>query len=383
MTQTMNAGVLGTVVVLVAASSFGCASSLRPRVERTFRDTPEAVGMAVVVLGPDGQAHEHAVGSADPDGRALTVETPLRIASNTKTYVAATALRLVEKGLLDLDASLAVTGDPAYLEVLAELGYRTDEITVRHLLMHVAGMPDHADDAYAAVVMGDPAHVWSRVEQVRLLAEREPPLGAPGTVYRYSDTGYVILGDILERATHRDLAGLVRAELRLNRFPSTWWERQEDAPAGVEMRAHQYVEGTPVSDIDPSADLFGGGGLLASTRDLATFMRTLFDGGVFDEEKTLELMRNAPGHPSPERYRIGLQPQVLPDGDSAGTVVLGHNGFWGTIAWYVPDRDVAIAGAVLDRAGLPALFELMSQIVADRPKTKRSLTRRSWRSQLR
>ena len=120
-----------------------------------------------------------------------------------------------------------------------------------------------------------------------------------------------------------------------------------------------------VTDIDPSVDLFGGGGLVASTRDLASFWRTLFDGGVFDQPRTLELMRTAPGHPFPDRYRIGLMPKPVPGHDSK-TVVLGHSGFWGTVAWYVPELDLVIAGAVLDQAGWPALMTVMNQTVAER-----------------
>ena len=359
------------IAALLATASIGCASSLRDQVTRTYREAPESIGIAVVVLGPNEAVDEHATGVAGPDGRVFTVDTPLRIASNTKTYVAATALRLYERGQIDLDATLAASGDPSYTKALSDLGYDVNAITIRHLLMHASGMPDHADDAYVAAVLQEPKRVWTRIEQVTLLADRGPPLGDPGTVYRYSDTGYVILGDILERASGRSLAELVRTELRLDRFTSTWWERQEQAPTGAKNRARQYLEGAPVSDIDPSVDLFGGGGLLASTRDLALFMQALFHGAIFDDPATLALMRTAPAHPSPDRYRIGLQPKSLANGGSPGTEVLGHSGFWGTVVWYVPELDVVIAGAILDGAGWPSLIKLLEQIVAEKLEAQR------------
>ncbi|MBR8654372.1 beta-lactamase family protein, partial [Achromobacter sp. Marseille-Q0513] len=81
-----------------------------------------------------------AAGMADAAaGRALTLDTPFRSASNTKTMTAAIALRLKERGLLDLDAPIAGLLSPAHLDLLRSAGYACDAITARQLMQHSAG----------------------------------------------------------------------------------------------------------------------------------------------------------------------------------------------------------------------------------------------------
>lgn len=87
-----------------------------------------------------------ASGMADEQaGRPMSLDTPLRVASNTKTFVAATILRFWERGLIDLDGPIARLIDPLFNALLAAAGYRTDRITLRHLLNHSGGLVDHTN----------------------------------------------------------------------------------------------------------------------------------------------------------------------------------------------------------------------------------------------
>jgi len=82
---------------------FGAARTLQDALERNLADHPAVPGEAAAVLLP-GERVEAAAGYADPDARVpLTPDTPFRIASVTKTFVAVAALRLVEQGRLELD----------------------------------------------------------------------------------------------------------------------------------------------------------------------------------------------------------------------------------------------------------------------------------------
>lgn len=77
----------------------------------------------------------------------MDVDTPLRVASITKTLTAATVLRLWEDGHLPLDGSIRPLIAPELAQMLTQAGYDMDAITVRHLLNHTAGIYDHASDA--------------------------------------------------------------------------------------------------------------------------------------------------------------------------------------------------------------------------------------------
>jgi D-alanyl-D-alanine carboxypeptidase len=348
------------LLIFSAPAQADDAEALRGRVETALSEHPECVGMAVAVLDA-GHVWGAAAGPADGGGRALTIDTPLRVASNTKTFVAATCLRLAARGDLDLDASLASLADPDLVAQLDEAGYATKRITVRQLLMHAAGLRNHADMDYVHAVLADPGHAWTRKEQVARMTTQGGPLGEPGEVYEYSDTDYILLGDILERLTKEPLAAVVREEIGYDRLGlhCTWWEDAEHAPEGSAKPASQYLQGFPVSTIDASADAHGGGGLMASASDLARFLDALFHDRVFDDPATLELMRTAPGHPDPENYRIGLTPMSF-----GGHDAIGHAGFWGTVAVYVPDLDVTIAAAVLDVQGVEAMNEVVAETIA-------------------
>lgn len=297
-------------------------------------------------------------------GTKLRPEQPVRIASNTKTYVAAAILRLVEEGKVAVDAPITTYLPAAYLDALRSGGYDPAAITVRHLLHHTSGLFDYAmDEAFGAAVMAEPARRWSRMDQVRWAMEKGKPYGAPGAVYHYSDTGYILLGEILERAAGKGLAESLRELLGFDRLKltSTWLETLEPAPAGVADRAHQFWDTFDTYAADPSFDLYGGGGLVATPGDMAAFTRALLTGKVYRDPKTLELMLSTPDIAAQRDYRMGIYAMVL-----AGDQGFGHSGFWSTYAFHIPASDVTMASSIsLQGAGQTsrALLEALYRVV--------------------
>ena len=364
-------------VVVTAAVTVGCTTTatappaaslqlqteLQARVENEVRVNKIAPGFAIAVVGPTkAETYAAAAGVADAEGRAFTPSTPLRTASNTKTFTAATVLRLWEKGLINLDAPIAGLIDPDFNTMLQSDGYDTSAITVRHLLMHTGGLPDHADDNYVNIIMADPSRQWTRRDQVELLVEAHDPLGQPNGQFSYSDTGYILLGDIIERLTGETLAAAVRRELKFSELglTATWWEQVEQRPAQAEPRARQYLSGLDATDWNGSVDLYGGGGLIMSVNDLAKLMAALMRGEIFDDPATLETMLKAPGNPFPDKYRLGLFPRTVSDLEA-----YSHEGFWGTHVIYIPELDVAVAAAVVDQDGYRKMFTPVTQTIED------------------
>ena len=305
-----------------------------------------------------------AEGVADPaSDRPVTVDTPFRIASNTKTFVAVTILRLWEQGRIDLDAPISPLITPALDRLLRSDGYDTGTITVRQLLSHSAGLYDHGGDPrYIKTVLADPRHRWTREEQVRLAIDYADPVARPGAEFRYSDTDYILLGDIIERLTGEPLAKVVRRELRFDRLglKSTWWEIAEPQPKGTEPRAHQFLGSVDATGVDASMDLYGGGGLIMSARDLATFAAALFEGRIFDRPATLREMLWQGPHQGADKYRLGIFVKR-----AGGRDLYWHSGFWGTVVYYSPDAGVAIAGFTTNQDAARALLALVERTAAD------------------
>lgn len=343
---------VGLSALLACTAAFvGCGSAerdmeseLRTVVEEFLAENPVAPGVVVHVIAPAAgldvsiAAGRAARGSAEP----LTGQHTFRIASNTKTYVAAAVLRLVEQERLTLDDPLSRHLDDVERELLAGDGYDLETISIRHVLAHTAGLADHTTgDRYTQAILADPTREWTRVEQVRACVEWFDPMDRPGARFVYSDTGYVLLGGIVERLAGQRLGAAVRdlLDYRSLGLQATWWEYLEDPPAGAGPRAHQYLGDFDATRTHASYDLHGGGGIVSNARDMAHFMRALLNGRVFEQEATLARMKDS----GTETYRLGLMVSEF-----AGHTAYGHAGFWNTFAHHVPSLDVTVSGSILN-----------------------------------
>ena len=303
-----------------------------------------------------------AAGMSDSARRIpLHPEQPMRIASNTKTYVAAALLRLVEEGRLALDDPLT-KHLPAHLDrLLRHDGYDTDAITIEQVLSHRAGFHEHpAVPSYTARLRTDSHYRWTREEQLQWLVDSLNPVGPPGGQFRYSDSGYTLLGAIIERYADQPLGPAVRHLLNFDTLALsvTWWERMEPVPPHARPRAHQYLNGFDSYHIDPSFDLHGGGGLVAPMAEVAQFLAALMEGRVFAQRSTLELMLS-PRSDDMAGYGLGIFGTNV-----RGLRGYGHSGFWGTTAMVFPDAGLTIAIAVSEQSELQLANGIMRDVLA-------------------
>lgn len=289
-----------------------------------------------------------------------------RIASLTKTFTAAATLRLVEDGDLALDDAVADVADPAIVATLRADGYDPNAITVRHLLHHSSGLYDYGtDDDYVAAVAADLAHRWTRLEQIEFAMAQGDPVGPPGEQFEYADTGYVILGDVIERTTGDDLGASLRALIGYDELglDGTYLESIEEPPPAAGPRSHQLFGDLDTYDVDPSFDLWGGGGLVAPMRDVARFYDALLGGEVFDDDATLETMLEMSAVSADDPAGMGIFVSTV-----AGETCFGHTGFWNVLGLTCPDSDRSIGltlGQALADTDLYAVAEDVLALVGD------------------
>jgi D-alanyl-D-alanine carboxypeptidase len=345
---------VATVAVLALAAGASAARAAEPTATRLAEATdafaaahPTYPGVALAVISPrlrwTGSAGHAALGSPD----TLDPQAGFRIASVTKTFTAASILRLAEEGRIGLDDPIADHLAPATLELLGGGGYDPQAIRIRDLLTHTSGLYDYASDPkFVGFVLTHGRHHWTRRKQVRFAITHGKPYGPPGTAFHYSDTGYVLLGEMIERTTGRPLAKAFRRLLGFEKLglSRTYLESREPRPRAAHARAHQYYERIDATKFDPSFDLYGGGGLVSSVGDLARFYRALLHGRVFEQESTLRTML---GRPNPRRLGdlgMGIFSNDL--GGRSGQSCWAHSGFWGTTVIHCPATDVTLALAV-------------------------------------
>ncbi len=270
----------------------------------------------------------------------VTPQTAFRIASSTKTFTSAAIHRLAEQGLLGLDDAIAQHLDPATTQLLRERGYETDKMTVAHLLAHTSGLPDHDGPQYQQAVLADVSKRWTRRDQLLFGLDRFPRAGAPGENFQYSDSGYCLLGEIIERKTGTHLGAAYRSLLRFDALGmrSTWMEAFEPAPPALANFARAYGNnGLDLRIADATVDTYGGGGLVSTVGDLTTFIRALFEGRVVSPASLASMQTPA----SIPIFGRGLYLSSL------GTQACwGHEGFWGVGMYYCPDSRTSVALAI-------------------------------------
>jgi D-alanyl-D-alanine carboxypeptidase len=339
---------LGLVSGAAVAADTRPGAELQALLERIVAEDSAVPGAGLSVIAPrDHLEWSGAAGRVAFGGPPLAASHSFRVASVTKVFVATGVLRLVEQRRIALVAPVSRYLDPANVQRLRGGGYDPDAILVRHLLEHTSGLSDHSTTTeYTKRVLAEPRHRWTRAEQVEILVATGRPLSAPGEEYHYSDTGYVLLGEIVERVTGKSLPQAVRELDRFERLGirHSYFETLEPVPPGEPDRAHQYLETLDTTEFDPSFDLYGGGGIVSTTSDLARFYRALLRGEVFDHPQTMAIALATPA----VRHADGEIPHapllaLVPLGSHS---CWGHGGFFGALVVYCPDIDVAVAATV-------------------------------------
>ena len=156
----------------------------------SHRAAGEFVGARITMHESDGTITEVTSGTqtVDPVSPPVDVDVPWNIGSSTKTFVAVVALQLADEGRLDLDAPIA-----GFFPDLPD----ADRITPRQLLQHTSGLGEYLDDP---AVQGDLAREWAPAELIAV-AEASGRYGEPGGPHRYSNTNYIMLGEIIKQVT--------------------------------------------------------------------------------------------------------------------------------------------------------------------------------------
>ncbi|HEX4242711.1 MAG TPA: serine hydrolase domain-containing protein [Steroidobacteraceae bacterium] len=341
---------------------------LQALLDRTVAADPSIPGVLLRIDAPRSGLHASLASGNIRRGAAqpLRPDQPFRIASVTKVFVAATAFRLMERGCFGLFDAIAPLLDPHSAGQLSAAGYRPDLITVQQLLAHTSGLYDYASDpAFIAQITRTPRKRWTREEQVAFAMSHGKPVGAPGERYAYSDTGYLVLAQIIERCGGGTLPAIVRRELAFDEhgLRSTYFESLEPAPAGAPPLAHQYMGEMDMLGVDASFDLYGGGGLVSTTADLNRFMAALLGGRIFEHPRTLDaaLMTVDAKH-SPADH---LHANLLTTWGFGRRTCWGHRGFWGTEVLYCPDAEIRMSFTI-DQAEPrdPAALDSLAAAVA-------------------
>jgi D-alanyl-D-alanine carboxypeptidase len=355
-------------VTTIATTSAPKPSALKTIDPKAFQATVERLAKELMVPGalvllrtPQGDF------TASVGTTVLGAQTPpaagthFRIASNTKTMTAALIVLLVQDGKLKLTDPVA-----AYVPDVPN----GEHITIAELLKMRSGLYGYTADPELSTMMdATPAKAWTP-QEVLAIAFRHPPLFAPDAEYDYSNTNYALLGLVAEKVGGQPLAQQLKDRL----FGPVGIE-QTSLPASDDTAipspySHGYMYGGSLyaladdpypADIQAAAKAgtlkpidytnqnssyaTAAGGAISTADDLATWMKALVSGKVFNADYQRQwltsLQAEDPAAPDGQKYGYGISYQRF--GPKAamyyhGGELPGFNSFMG----YDPDNEVAL-----------------------------------------
>ncbi len=276
-----------------------------------------ATGMiALVDDGPTVSAVGVGAARLDPF-EPISVRDQVRVGSITKTAISTITLQLAGEGRVRLDDSIET-----YLPGVVPSG---SAITLRMLLNHTSGIFNYTDDAdYFASILADPFRYRSP-EELLAVAFAHPPLFAPGQGWSYSNTGYIVLGLMLEAVTHTPVQRLIERRvvhplhLRNTYFATSGRFRGPYAHgyAPPEISEDGYLD---VSAWNPSW-AWAAGALVSNAPDLRRFYQALLSGRLLRPKLLRQMLTTVDTGMPGAGYGLGIFSL-----DTACGTVWGHDG---------------------------------------------------------
>jgi CubicO group peptidase (beta-lactamase class C family) len=247
----------------------------------------ERPGASVLVIKNGEPVVRRSYGLAVLEERTpATPQTNYRLASVTKQFTAAAILLLAEEGRLELDDGVR--------KWLPELPDVADDVTIRRLLTHTSGLIDYED-----VIPASMTAQLRDADVLEILKSQHRTYFAPGTGYRYSNSGYALLALIVERASGASFQSFLRRRI-FEPLGMHGTVAHVEGESTVAHRAYGYSEqdGAWVrTDQSQTSAVLGDGGVYSSIDDLAKWDAALYDGRLL----------------SPESLRLAFSPTVATD----------------------------------------------------------------------
>jgi D-alanyl-D-alanine carboxypeptidase len=339
MTSTLRkhlATAIGVATLLAAEVGTAVAQPAGPSpVEQLRQDaaTIHALGVSGVqarVIAPDGRQSVATSGTADlTTGRPVSSGGYFRMASTSKTLVATVVLQLEAEGRLSLDDTV----DHWLPGVVQGNGNDGTRITIRQLLQQTSGIHDAQPGYTTPEEYYQQRHNVYEPKQLVDLAVAHEPDFPPGESWAYSNTGYVLLDMITQKATghpaHQEIENRILRPLGLDQ--TRWMGTSPTLPRPHAQAYQLFGPGSRVDVTDQIPVDYENLSWVTTTRDENRFLRALLDGRLLPARQLAKMKQTVPVSAEVQqlwpdgRYGLGLVERPL----SCGGTYWGHEGGYG------------------------------------------------------
>ncbi len=300
----------------------------------------------VLAVGYQDKLAMHPFGKLTYDAKsaAATADTMYDLASLTKPIATTSAIMLlVAQGRLKIDAPVS-----RYLAEWADgpnLDWRA-QVTVRHLLLHTSGLPAHRNYYLEAKGRG----------QILKRIFAEPLVAEPGARVEYSDLGFILLGEIVERLTGKTLDRFVQEQLfaplgmahSLFTPPKSLRARIAPTEDDTTYRKRQLQGEVHDQNAWAMGGVAGQAGLFSTAGDLAVFAQMLLNGGIYAHRRIFtraeidQFTARQTINDSARSLGWDVPTEPSSTGNYFSPRSFGHNGYTGTSLWIDPEKDLFV-----------------------------------------
>lgn len=333
-------------------------------------------GASLAVLTGDQVTYTKGFGARDLEQNLpATPDTLYGIGSCTKSFTALAIMQLVQEGKLDLE-------DPVEKHVPFKLKTKEQPITIQNLLSHSSGIPDLgvANILIQRLSVGGSNSItmssWDDFFRHINGASNEITT-KPGEKFRYFNSGYTILGKIVEILSNRSFEDYIRDQilkpLKMERttFLKEKFENDSDIMTPNFIGTKNGKPMIKKSEHPFSKFIYPPGGLLSSVKELTNYLLLYFNNGEFEKTRILDKSL------LDEMLKIHIEvPSILKDGKAGygygweieenfyGHKLISHSGSTavsGAYLAFIPDRKIGVAVAC--NMGDPAVFTIIAQSI--------------------
>ncbi len=307
-------------------------------VANSFLKSNKVLGFSIAVQKSKELIYKKSFGFIDSSKtKPVTNDIGFPIASATKPIMAIIAVKMMNENLLDLDDKIV-----KYLPHFPKRKY-SNQITIRHLLNHTSGVPDYTSYIDSLSLSGK--------KQITLndyfdAIENQNQLFEPGSKFSYSNSGFVIVTEIMKKVSGLSFAELIEKYIKNDlSFPTidAYYNDLKDSKTTeiFELSESIYLK----SFLNEMTYIEGDGGISSSAGDLAKFIYSVNSGLIIPKEKLKEMIE--PSHLSSgifSDYGLGFRTGYL-----EGHKVYGHTGGHITrwcVMSHFPDDGLSIAVVV-------------------------------------
>lgn len=285
------------------------------------------------------------------DGELVDAATPFYTASIGKVFTATAIALLYEEGKLDFKERISTYLSDDLIDGLHVLegNEYASRITITQLLSHTSGLADLFEDKphtgvnMMEMLFQQPQKYWEPKELVDYMKTRFNPISAPGKSFHYSDTGFIVLGLIVEKVSGKNLHQFflerIFDPLQLN---ATYLNLRS---ANHGRMAEMFAGSMELSGMRSLSADWAGGGIVSTSKDLNTLLGALFEDEFLEKETLTRMMEWIPESQG-TYYGFGIRKWKLKELNPSlpDLSLWGHSGSNATFMYYCPELKVKISG---------------------------------------